>query len=134
LPRLLARGFTLRCPLCGGSGLFRHWFTISDRCPRCDFRLADRIEGHWLGSLGMNMIVSITVLFFTMAVGLTLTYPEVAVVPMVTISVAVAIVVPLVFFPFSKTLWSAIDLAMRPLEPEDDVDPRWIPPATHHEH
>jgi hypothetical protein len=33
----------------------------------------------------------------------------------------------------SKTLWSAIDLAMRPLEPEDDVDPRWIPESTHHE-
>jgi hypothetical protein len=46
---------------------------------------------------------------------------------------ATAVVVPLVFYPVSKTLWSAIDLAMRPLEPEDDVDPRWIPPATHHE-
>jgi hypothetical protein len=45
----------------------------------------------------------------------------------------VAVVVPLVFFPWSKTLWSAIDLAMRPLEPEDDVDPRWIPPTHHHE-
>jgi len=47
--------------------------------------------------------------------------------------VATAVVVPLAFYPVSKTLWSAIDLAMRPLEPDDDVDPHWIPPATHHE-
>ena len=47
--------------------------------------------------------------------------------------VATALIVPLAFFPVSKTLWSAIDLAMRPLEPDDDVDPRWIPPAHHHE-
>jgi hypothetical protein len=47
--------------------------------------------------------------------------------------VATAVVVPLAFYPVSKTLWSAIDLAMRPLEPDDDVDPRWIPPAKRHE-
>ena len=47
--------------------------------------------------------------------------------------VAVAVVVPLLFYPVSKTLWSAIDLAMRPLEPDDGVDPRWLPPAARHE-
>jgi hypothetical protein len=46
--------------------------------------------------------------------------------------VAVAVVVPLAFYPVSKTLWSAIDLAMRPLEPDDDVDPV-DPRATRHE-
>ena len=42
-------------------------------------------------------------------------------------------VVPLAFYPTSKTLWSAIDLAMRPLEPDDDVDPRYIPGSRHRE-
>ena len=133
VPRLLARGLTRRCPLCGMSGLFRRWFTIIERCPRCDFPLEQRIEGHWLGALGMNTIVSIGALFVTMVVGLVATYPDIATGPLIAITVAVAVVVPLVFYPFSKTLWSAIDLAMRPLEPDDDVDPRWIPPATHHE-
>ena len=41
--------------------------------------------------------------------------------------VAVAVFVPLGFFGSSQTLWSAIYLAMRPLEPNDDVDLRWIP-------
>ena len=39
-----------------------------------------------------------------------------------------ACLTPILFFGSSHTLWSAIDLAMRPLEPSDDVDPRWIPP------
>jgi uncharacterized protein (DUF983 family) len=129
LPVLLLRGFTRRCPLCGNRGIFTSWFKIRDRCPRCNFALEQRIEGHWLGALGMNTIVSFGALFVAMAAGLIVTYPDIAVGPVLVIVVTVAIVVPLVFYPFSKTLWGAIDLAMRPLEPDDDVDPRWIPPV-----
>jgi uncharacterized protein (DUF983 family) len=130
--RLLRRGLALRCPLCGGGGLFRRWFTMVDRCPRCSFPL-ERIEGHWLGALGMNTIVSLTAVLVVLIGGFALTYPDGSTVLALAAIVGTAIVVPLAFFPFSKTLWSAIDLAMRPLEPEDDVDPRWIPPTPHHE-
>jgi uncharacterized protein (DUF983 family) len=132
VPRLLARGLARRCPVCGASGLFRRWFVLQERCPRCNFRLEQRIEGHWLGSLGINTIVSFGALAVTMAVGLAIAYPEGDLGPLLVAAVAVAVLVPLAFFPFSKTLWSAIDLAMRPLEPDDDVDPRWIPPPAHH--
>ena len=130
--RLLARGLARRCPLCGGGHLFRRWFTIVERCPRCGFRL-ERIEGHWIGALGMNTIVSFGAVLVAVVVAFALTYPDGSTAAGVTAIVAVAVVVPLAFYPTSKTLWSAIDLAMRPLEPEDDVDPHWIPPATHHE-
>jgi uncharacterized protein (DUF983 family) len=130
--RLLWRGVTKRCPLCGGGRLFKGWFTMKDRCPRCAFPL-ERIEGHWMGALGMNTIVSFGALFLTIAVGLAISYPDVPTVGLMIAAVTVAIVVPVVFFPFSKTLWSAIDLAMRPLEPDDDVDPDWLPPAARHE-
>lgn len=128
VPRLLGRGLVRRCPLCGASGLFRRWFFLQERCPRCNFPLEQRIEGHWLGSLGMNTIVSFGALLLTLVGGLVLTYPDIAAGPLMATTVTVAVVVPLAFYPFSKTLWSAIDLAMRPLEPYDDVDPRWIPP------
>jgi len=132
IPLLLRRGLALRCPLCGSGGLFRHWFTIVERCPRCGFRL-ERIEGHWLGALGMNTTVSFAAVLVAVIVGVALTYPDGSTTAAVIGIVATAIIVPLLFFPVSKTLWSAIDLAMRPLEPEDDVDPRWIPPASRHE-
>jgi uncharacterized protein (DUF983 family) len=132
--RLLARGLARRCPLCGSGGLFRHWFTIVERCPRCGFRL-ERIEGHWLGALGMNTIVSSAVLVVAVVAAFGLTYESesTSVIAAVVVIVAVAVVVPMAFYPVSKTLWSAIDLAMRPLEPEDDVDPRFIPGSGHHE-
>jgi uncharacterized protein (DUF983 family) len=129
---MLRRGMTRRCPLCGSGGLFRRWFWIVDRCPRCGFRL-ERIEGHWLGALGMNTVVSFTAVLVGVVVAFLLTWPDGSTAAGVVGVVLVAVVVPLAFYPYSKTLWSAIDLAMRPLEPEDDVDPRWIPPATHHE-
>lgn len=132
VPRLLLRGLARRCPLCGGGHLFRCWFTIVDRCPRCGFRL-ERIEGHWLGALGLNSIVSFAAVLLAVVVGFIVTYEDESATVAVALIVAVAIAVPLVFYPVSKTLWSAVDLAMRPLEPDDDVDPRWIPPATRQE-
>ena len=107
-------------------------FTMADRCPRCGLRL-ERIEGHWLGALGMNTIVTLGAVLVAMIGGFLLTYPDGPLAAAVVVIVATAVVVPLAFFPVSKTLWSAIDLAMRPLEPDDDVDPRWIPPASRHE-
>jgi hypothetical protein len=41
-------------------------------------------------------------------------------------SAVTAVVVPLVFFPSSKTLWTAIDLLMRPLEAGEAE----VPPAS----
>jgi uncharacterized protein (DUF983 family) len=131
VPRLLARGLALRCPLCGGGGLFRWWFTMLERCPRCSFRL-ERVEGHWLGAWFLNVLVSSGAVLVAVVLGSVTTYPG-SLAPAVAAVVVTAVVVPLAFFPVSKTLWSAIDLAMRPLEPDDDVDPRWIPPAHHHE-
>lgn len=128
---MLARGLALRCPLCGEGGLFHRWFIMRERCPRCSFRL-ERVEGHWLGAWFLNILVSSAAVLVAVVLGSVTTYPG-SLVPAVVAVVAVGVVVPLVFFPWSKTLWSAIDLAMRPLEPEDDVDPRWIPPTHHHE-
>jgi uncharacterized protein (DUF983 family) len=130
--RLLRRGLARRCPLCGGGGLFRRWFTIVDRCPRCAFRF-ERVEGHWLGALGMNTIVSFAAVLVAVVVGFAVSYSDESPTAAIVGIVATAVIVPLAFYPVSKTLWSAIDLAMRPLEPDDDVDPRWIPPATRHE-
>src|SRR5690606_4317831 len=99
------------------------WFRMIDRCPRCGLRF-ERIDGHWTGDLGMNTIVTFTAVFLTLIVGFAVTYPDVPGVRLFVCAVAVAGLVPLVFFPFSKTLWLAIDLMMRPLEP-DEVKPEY---------
>jgi uncharacterized protein (DUF983 family) len=112
---MLARGLVQRCPLCGQARLFRRWFTMVERCPRCGLRF-ERIEGHWVGSLGMNTIVSFSVLFVVVVAGLVLSHPLYRMLPLVIGAAVTAVAFPLAFFPSSKTLWTAIDLLMRPLE------------------
>ncbi len=125
--RLLWRGLLRRCPLCGSGKLFTSWFRIRDRCPRCNLAL-ERVEGHWIGALGMNTVVSFGTLLVVLVTGVALSWPHPPPVGLLVACVAVAVGVPLAFWGSSRTLWSAIDLAMRPLEPDDDVDPLWIPP------
>jgi hypothetical protein len=67
-------------------------------------------------------------LLVTLLIGFVLTWDHRRAAPIFVSSFLVAGITPLLFFGSSQTLWSAVDLAMRPLEPRDDVDPRWIPP------
>ncbi len=127
VPRLLRRGVLRQCPLCGVRGVFESWFEVRDRCPRCHFPIR-RDEGHWIGAVGINTIVTLGALVLTMFVGFALTWNERRGAPIFISTFLVAAITPLAFFGSSQTLWSAIDLAMRPLEPRDEVDPEWIPP------
>lgn len=124
--RLFGRALLLKCPVCGGGRLFRRWFSQAERCPTCGFKF-NRIEGHWIGSLGMNTILSFGTLLITVVVGFALTTPDPPALLLVVIAMAVAGIVPMIFFPWSRLLWSAVDLWMRPLEPSDEVDPRYWP-------
>jgi uncharacterized protein (DUF983 family) len=129
LPRLLWRGLRRRCPLCGGGDCFSGFFTKRERCPRCSFPLV-REEGHWIGALGMNTVATFGLMLLTLTVTVALSWEHRRAVAIVLPTVLAAGLTPILFFGSSQTLWSAIDLAMRPLEPDDDVDPRWIPVNT----
>jgi uncharacterized protein (DUF983 family) len=120
---LLWRGLLRHCPLCGSGHLFRRWFLIRDHCPRCGFRF-ERLEGHWIGALAMNTIVAFGLMLGSIVVGIFLTYPDVPFLPVAVVAVTIALVVPLAFMPASRTLWTAIDLWMRPAE-ADEFEPNF---------
>lgn len=122
--RMLRRGLFRRCPVCGVHPHFRYGLLLPDDCETCGLHF-ERVEGHWLGSLGISVIVSFTVLFLTLVVGAVITYPEIAVVPMIAVGLLVAIAFPLLFSGTAKTLWTAIDISMRPLE-MGEVAPGWV--------
>ena len=129
LGRLLARGFLRRCPVCGRGRLFRRWFTLTERCPRCNLKF-ERVDGHLAGALGINTIASVAVVFVVGIAGFLLTFPELPLLPLVTTVTAVAVVFPIIFYPFSKTIWTAIDLRMRPPAPGEVAEgyDDWIRP------
>ena len=110
------RGCRKHCPVCDQGNLFTRWFTMCERCPRCNLRF-ERIEGHWTGDLGINTIFSFGALLITLVVGLVVSWPEPPGPPLFLIALSIAAFVPVLFFPFSKTIWLGLDLLFRPLEP-----------------
>ncbi|MCH1513269.1 MAG: DUF983 domain-containing protein [Acidimicrobiales bacterium] len=113
--RLLWRGATKACPLCGRRKLFKKWFHMLDHCPRCGLCF-ERVEGHWIGAIGINTIVSLAILALGLAIFFFVTYPNIPTGIWVFWFAGSYGVVPILFYPYSKTLWTAIDILMRPLE------------------
>ena len=83
----------------------------------------------WLGSIGLNTIVTFVVLFVVLVGTIVLTWPDIPVLPVTLVAVAVAGTVPVLFFPISRTLWLAVDLLMRPVRAEE-FSPDSPPPVT----
>jgi hypothetical protein len=97
---------------------------MAERCPRCRFRF-QREPGEWLGSWFLN-ICAAQILVVALVIGAVVAFyptPPIAVVAVVGVIGAIAF--PIGFFPYSRTIWVAIDLAMRPLELSEGVDPQW---------
>ncbi|MEQ8717024.1 MAG: DUF983 domain-containing protein [Acidimicrobiales bacterium] len=111
---MLVRGAVAHCPVCGSGHLFRRGVVMVERCPRCGL-VFERVEGHWVGAIGVNTIISFVALFFTVVFSFVVLSPERPVVPLLVAPLVVGLLVPPVTYPLSKTLWTAIDLAMRPL-------------------
>jgi hypothetical protein len=75
-----------------------------------------------LGAVTMNTIVTFGALGAVLVVGMVATYPEMPLWPILLPALLVCIVVPVVFYPYSYTLWAAIDLTMHPLTPAEVAD------------
>ena len=117
-PTLLRRGLFLRCPQCGSGRLFRFWLLMKDECPRCDLHF-ERIEGHWIGAIAMNTVLTLLLLLGTLVGGFAAAYPDAPSGGLFWACLAAGGLGPLVFHPFSRTTWLAIDLAMRPVTPDE---------------
>ena len=114
---VLLRGLRKRCPRCGERRIFRSLLHLIERCPNCDLRF-EREQGGFLGAMTINFLVSIVVWVSMLVVVLVFTVPDVPVSPLLIASVVVLIVVPLWFYPRSKTLWAAIEFLVARSEPE----------------
>lgn len=102
------RGATLRCPRCGSGHLFRRYFSIKDACPRCGLRF-EREAGYWTGALAINIGLVFAIFAVAFVIILVLTVPDVPVAATLAILVPVMVLGPIAFYPFSKTLWMAVD-------------------------
>jgi uncharacterized protein (DUF983 family) len=104
-------GTTKRCARCGSGHLFERWFTMVDDCPHCGLHF-EREQGYWAGALAINIGIAGATFVVAFVVALALTIPDIPVVPLLAVLVPLMIVVPTVAYPFSKTIWVAVDRAL----------------------
>jgi uncharacterized protein (DUF983 family) len=124
--RLVGRALRLRCPNCGQGRLFLSWFRFRERCPVCGLKVERGEEGYQVGSYMFNIIAAELLFAAVFLAVVAATWPA----PPWTLldigGVALMIVAPFVFFPFSKTLFLAFDLAFRPAT-ADELAPPAVP-------
>lgn len=129
---LLVRALRLRCPHCGGGPIFVSWSRLVPNCPVCGLGLERGERGYWLGAYFFNLMAVETLFAVWVLLFLLWTWPSVPWGLFQITTVVLMAVSPFAFFPFSKTLFLAFDLWVRPATEEDFAVPH--EPARHHRH
>jgi uncharacterized protein (DUF983 family) len=113
---MLGRALLLRCPRCGSGGVISGWFGMADCCPGCGHCFEARPEeGFFLGAFTINLAVTEGILLLSLfgyIFLLAATGGDVPVVPVMVVCFTLAVVLPVLFYPFARTIWAAIDLAL----------------------
>ncbi len=102
------------------------WFRAYAHCPNCRFRFNRSESGYEVGSLAVNTSLTLVLLTGAIVAAVALTWPTP---PWDAISIGMviaALTVPVAIFPWSKTLYLALDVSFRPPAPSDFTAP---PPA-----
>ncbi len=124
LPGLFLRALRLRCPSCGGGPVFVTWVRMCPSCPSCGIHFDREPQGgYWVGSNTINLFATEAVFAGAFVGTLALTWPTPPWDAMLWGGMVLMLLFPVGFYPWSKTLFIAVDLTFRPREPEDYVQP-----------
>ena len=122
LTTLVWRALRLRCLHCNGNGIFASFFTLKEQCPTCGLRLERGESDYFVGAYLFNLIAVELILFVCVCGFVYVTWPN----PpwdVITYTTAVLMLSGCVLcYPFAKTTWVAVDIAIRPLS---DAELAW---------
>ena len=85
----------------------------------------EREEGFFLGAYVVNFAVTeglLLVLLMAYVLVQANASDGVPVLPVVLATVSAAVLMPLIFYPVSRTIWVAVELVMRPLVADEEAD------------
>jgi uncharacterized protein (DUF983 family) len=110
--RALSGGIRLRCARCGEGGLMARAATLRmhKSCPRCGW-VFEREEGYWTGAMGINLVLNE---LLTSAVALLLWWRGAPLAVTLGVGILVAVLFPILFYPFAKSFWMRFDLLVHP--------------------
>ena len=115
--RMLGRALTLRCPNCGSRGIVQSWFRMRERCPVCGLR-SEREGGDYLtGSVLFNIVLAELLFVIILVAYLLIVWPHVNWDALQIVAPLAMAAAPFFLFPFTKLIWLAADLSLRPVHP-----------------
>lgn len=108
---LLRRGLRQRCPVCGRGKIFAGFFKTYEKCPVCGFEF-EREPGYYTGAMAINLVVS-ELLIAIVAVPLAASQ-AVPVSTLIILGVTLPILLPVLFYRPTKSLWMSFDHFIHP--------------------
>ena len=115
---LLIRGLRQRCPVCGKGKLYQGIFKMYDNCPVCGYHF-EREEGYFTSAIAINIVISeFIVAAFVIPLAANITVPML---PVMLTGLSLAIILPLLFYRHSRSLWVSMDLWLHPLRRDQNV-------------
>jgi uncharacterized protein (DUF983 family) len=121
--RLFGRAILLRCPRCGRAQVLDGWFGVRPHCTACGLRFDRGEPGYFVGAGCLNLVVAELVFAVGLLAALVLAWPNPPWNAMLYAGIPLMVLMPIIFFPFSRTIWIAFDLTFRPAERGDDMPP-----------
>ena len=116
--RKVGRALLLKCPRCGSCGVLKSWFSLQPRCPSCNLAFGRGEDAdYWLGAYAINLVLAEGLAVVIALVVLWITWPRHMAAQV--IGFVLVVVLPILLFPFARTLWLAWDLSFRPREEGD---------------
>lgn len=115
---LAGRALRLRCPRCGAGGIFRQWVRMLPACPRCHLDFEQGEQGYIVGAYMLNIIAAELMFVGAFLAVLVATWPTPPWTLIQWVAPVLVVVVPVVTYPVSKTMFLAMHLAVMPLEGE----------------
>jgi uncharacterized protein (DUF983 family) len=111
---MFGRALLLRCPWCGSRKTFIHrWLGRHDRCRTCGIKW-HREHGFELGPTALNVVITFFLLGVGMVVAFVATAPDYNAGVLTAVFIGLAIIIPVIAYPWTYTIWLAVDLAAHP--------------------
>lgn len=91
---------------------------MHEHCPRCGLEF-EREPGYWVGAVVINTAI-VFATFLLVFAGMTVaTYPNVPWGLVLGVTIGANVLVPIIAYPLSRTIWLAMEMSWHPLEPEE---------------
>jgi uncharacterized protein (DUF983 family) len=107
----LGRAARLACPRCGEGPMFRGWFTMAPSCRLCGFGF-ERAQGYFVGAIYVNYAATASLVLGGYLI--LWRFTELSTAAQLALWLPVAVLFPLWFFRYSRSLWLALEYALNP--------------------